>query len=121
MLYTKPFTAEGAITKLRLVKFGSTSTQVIQASLVTDRIAGVFVGPSDAVNGDAVEICMLGECNLEVSGAIGGGMTLTTNASGQGVNAAPVAGTNNKTVGMALISGTNGVITVLVCPGWTQG
>jgi hypothetical protein len=113
--------AEGAITKNRLVKFGSSDTQVIQSSAVTDRILGVYIGPDDAVDAAAVDVCVLGECNLEVSGAIGRGMTLTTNASGQGVNAAPAAGTNNKAAAMAMISGTSTTISVFVSPGWYQG
>jgi hypothetical protein len=48
-------------------------------------------------------------------------MTLTTNANGQGVNAAPAAGTNVRTVALALQSGTDSFIPVLVVPGWMQG
>ena len=121
MLYSDRFVAEGAITKNRLVKFGSTDAKVVQASTVTDRIVGVFIGPSDAADTDAVEVCMLGRCNLEVSGSIGRGMTLTTNANGQGVNAVPPPGANNKVAAMALISGTNTTIPVLVYSGWIQG
>jgi hypothetical protein len=121
MIYPRFGVAQGAITKFRLVKWGTLDDTYAQASAVTDRIAGVYLGPSDAADGDSIEICMLGECFLEVSGAIGRGMTLTTNASGQGVNAAPSAGTNNKTAAMALQSGTNSVIAVVVVPGWMQG
>jgi len=122
MLWQKTGTAQGAITKNRIVKFGSADdTYAVATTPATDRIAGVFIGPSDAADSDTIEVCMLGECNLEVSGAIGRGMSLTTNGSGQGVNAAPVAGTNNKIVAMAQISGTDTTIPVFVVPGWFQG
>lgn len=121
MQIVNKYTAEGAITKFRFVKFGSTDSQVIQASAVTDRIVGVYIGPSDAANTDSVLICELGECFLEVDGAIGRGMTLTTDANGKGVNAAPAAGTNNKAGARAQISGTSTTIRVLVVPGWFQG
>jgi hypothetical protein len=121
MLYSRPGTAEGAIAKFRLVRFGSTDAQFVQAAAVTDRIAGVYVGPADAADGAAIEVCLLGECFLEVSGAIGRGMTLTTNASGQGVNTTPPGAQNNKAAAVALISGTNTVIPVLVVPHWYQG
>ena len=121
MLYSRVFNAEGAITVCRLVKFGSSDTQVSVATAASDRIAGVYLGRGDAVDGQAIEICMLGECTLEVSGTIARGMTLTTDALGKGINAAPAAGANAKTAAMALQSGTNTWIPVFVCPGWTQG
>lgn len=122
MLYARTFIAEGAITVNRLVRFSPTvEGQVVQSAAVTDRIAGVYVGPGNAANGDTVQVCMLGECNLEVSGAVGRGSALTTNASGQGVTAAPAAGTNNKIAAVALIAGSSNTIPVLVVPSSFQG
>lgn len=112
MLWSRPYTATGAITKNRLVKYAADDTHVSQASAVTDRIVGVYIGPSDAADGDAVEICLLGECNLEVSGAIGRGMRLTTNSSGQGVTAE--SGGSSRTCAVAMIAGTNSTIPVFV-------
>lgn len=121
MLYSRGYTAEGAIPKFRIVKFGTTDTAVTLATLATDRIVGVYVGPDDAVDTQAVEVILLGECLMEITGAIGRGMSLTTNASGQGINAAPAAGANTRIVAIALISGTNANIPVFVAPSWYQG
>lgn len=121
MLYSKGYTAEGAIPKFRIVKWGTTDTAVTLATLATDRIVGVYAGPDDAVDTQAIEVILLGETFMEVSGAIGRGMSLTTNASGQGINAAPAAGVNTRIVALALISGTNANIPVLVAPSWFQG
>jgi hypothetical protein len=116
------FTAEGAIVKRRFVKFGSSDSKVVQASAVTDRIIGVYSGGADAADTEEIEVCLLGICFLEVSGAIGRGMSLTTDADGKGVNAAPAAGVNNRIAAVAMQSGTNAVIRVFVVQGgWMQG
>lgn len=122
MLYSKTYTAEGAIPKFRFVKFGAAASSVLQATAVTDRIIGVYIGTTDAVAGDSVEVCLLGECMVTAGGSIGRGMTLTTDATGQAVNAAPAAGANAKTAALALDSAASGTqVPVLVVPGWYQG
>lgn len=121
MIYTRTFTAEAALTAHRLVRPGAGADTVTPATAVTDRIIGVYVGPSDAAINDQVEVCLLGECHLNVAGAIGKGMTLTTNATSQGVNAAPAAGANNRTIAWAIDAGTDVTIRVFVVPGWIQG
>lgn len=122
MIIVKPYTAQGAIPKFRFVKIGASASQVQLAVAASDRILGVYIGPDDAADGEAIEVCHLGESWLTVGGTIGIGMSLTTDANGQGVNAAPVAGANNKTGAIALqAGGSGGILLVIVVPGWYQG
>ena len=118
---TKRYTADGAITTRRLVKRGASDTQMAQASAVTDLIVGVYLGPGDAANGDTIDVCLLGECTLEVTGSVSFGSLLTTDSNGKGAVAAPASGVNNRIAAMALQAGTNTTVRVLVLPGMVQG
>jgi hypothetical protein len=121
MIFSKMYTAVGAIPKFRLVKYVTSDTQVTLAVAATDQIIGVTMGPSDAADTDQVEVCLLGECFVEVSGAIGRGGVLTANASGQGVPPSVTVGVNSRIIGWAMISGTSTNIPVFVVPSHFQG
>jgi hypothetical protein len=122
MLASERFTAEGAITKFRFVKIGSTNSQVIQASTVTDRIIGVYLGPADAVNADEVEVCLLGRCQVETSGSIGRGTPVTTNSSGQAVTAETVTpGKLVRECGYLLQSAASTVVDMFFVPAHYTG
>lgn len=106
---------------MRIVKFAS-DTQVSQASAATDLLIGVYVGPADAVTTSTGNVvCLLGECRLEVAGAVTRGQLLTSDGDGKGIPAAPSAGVNSRIVAMALMSGTDTTIRVLVIPSMMQG
>lgn len=118
MIVSDHFLAQGAIPKQTFVKWGSVEQSVTASTAVTDRIIGVHVGPGDAIDGATVEVCLFGRTSLLVSGAIGRGMSLTTSATGLGINAAPSSGMANKVGAIALQSGTSILIPVFVIPHW---
>lgn len=121
MIHAEPFIADTTIAAFRIVKFSATSN-VTPATSVTDRLLGVSLGPGSVSTGNTVNVCMSGKCFLEVSGSVGRGAPLTTNASGQGVQAAPASGANNTIIAIALEGGTTGsIIPVFVTHGWLQG
>lgn len=91
------------------------------ASAGTDALIGVSVAAADTDDGDHLNVCLLGECYLDVSGAVVRGALLTSDGDGKGVTAAPSAGVNARIVGLALTSGTNTTIRVMVLPGMVQG
>lgn len=121
MIAQKQFTAKGTINGRRIVKFDAAENEIIQASAASDRLLGVYLGPGNAATNDLVDCCLLGECLLDVAGAIGRGMLLTADSNGKGVQANPSAGVNNRVIAMALQSGTDITIKVLVLPSQLQG
>jgi Uncharacterized conserved protein (DUF2190) len=118
---TKSYTAEAAIAAQRIVKVGAADYGVLQAAAVGDKLIGVST-EIDATTGERIDVIHEGIADLKIGGTVARGDLLTSDASGQGVTAAPAAGTNNRTIGVALISGVTGdVIPVLVAPGSFQG
>jgi uncharacterized protein DUF2190 len=118
---TKSYTAEGAISANRIVKVGAADWGVLQAAAVGDKSIGVST-EIDAASGERVDVVHEGIADLKLGGTVARGDLLTSDASGQGVTAAPAGGTNNRIVGMALVSGVSGdVIPVLVNPSSFQG
>lgn len=120
-LLTKSYTAEAAINAYRIVKFGTTDDVVIQGAAATDSLIGVVEGVAPA-SGERCDVVMAGIAEVVLGGSVTRGGLVTSNATGQGVAAAPSAGTNNGVIGRALMSGVSGdVIPVLVNPGSMQG
>jgi len=120
-LLTKNFTAEGAITKHRIVKFGTADGSVIQAAAVGDAMFGVNA-ELDVVADERVDIHVVGLVDVEYGGVVTRGDLLTANASGQAVAAAPGAGVNSRIIGIALLSGVAGdVVGIQLAPGRIQG
>lgn len=118
---TKSYTAEGAISANRIVKVGAADYGVLQAAAVSDKLLGIST-EIDAASGERIDVVHEGIADLKLGGTVARGDFLTTDASGQGVTAAPAAGTNNQIVGKALISGASGdIIPVLVAPSMLQG
>jgi hypothetical protein len=120
-LLNKQFVAETAINQFRIVKFGSTDDFVVQGAAVGDALIGIcnFIAPAA---GERVDIILAGIGEVQLGGTVARGGLVTSNATGQGVAAAPAAGTNNNVIGRALMSGVSGdVIKVLVNPGSVQG
>lgn len=118
----KTYSAEGAISPCRIVKPGAADYGVLQAAAVSDKLFGV-TGPSFAIaSGESVDIIHEGIVELQLGGTVTRGDQLTSDASGQGTTAAPAAGTNNRVIGIALVSGVSGdIIPVLLGPGSVQG
>jgi hypothetical protein len=118
---TKSYLTEGAISAARFVKVGANDYGVLQAAAATDKIIGIST-EVDSVSGERIDVVHSDIADLKLGGTVARGDLLTSDASGQGVTAAPGAGTNNRIGAMALISGVSGdVIPVLVIPGSFQG
>ena len=120
-LLEKEFVAEAAINPYRIVKFGASDDNVLQAAAATDALIGVVEGVSPAT-GERCAVVTHGIAEVKLGGTVVRGGFITSDASGQGVAAAPGAAVNNSVVGRALASGVAGdVINVLVAPGQIQG
>jgi hypothetical protein len=104
--FAKGFLAGGVISAKRIVKFGSADNAVVQAAAATDSLIGV----SDlaAASGAQVDVVMSGIAIVEYGGNVTRGALLTADASGKAVSAAPAAGSNNRIVGVAMVSGVSG-------------
>jgi hypothetical protein len=116
----KGFRAAGTITPRRLVKFDTTDTTIVQSAAVGD----FHIGVSDlgGALGQEVDVIMSGVAIVEFGGPVTRGALLTSDASGRAVAAAPAAGTNNRIIGVAMVSGVIGDLgSVLVGPGSVQG
>ncbi len=122
----KKFKAGATIAKNRIVKFGADDNHVIQGAAVSDSLIGVvdFPGPlSDTVLvEEGVDVVLNGVAEIKLGGTVVRGGPLTSDATGQGVAAAPGAGVNNRIVGFAMASGVTGdIIGVLLNPSTIQG
>ncbi|MFM1991333.1 MAG: hypothetical protein RJA99_4290 [Pseudomonadota bacterium] len=118
---TKSYLAEAAIAGNRIVKFGAADFSVIQGAAATDLLVGVS-SRLDAALGERIDVIHEGIADVKLGGTVTRGQRITSDATGQGVAAAPAAGTNNGVIGMALISGVSGdVIPVLLSVGQIQG
>ena len=116
-----PCTAEGAINKYSIVKFGANDYGVLQAGASTDKILGVTTEIA-AASGEPCDVITDGFASLALGGTVTRGDWLTSDASGNAVTAAPSTGVNAQVVGKALQSGVAGdVIEVLVEVGVIQG
>lgn len=105
---TKTFIASGAISHRRLVKFTATDNVVALATAATDIIAGVADCPGGAVDGERVDIILLGPAEVVAGGTIAPGALITAGAAGAAVAAAPAAGVNNVTAGFTLAGAVSG-------------
>lgn len=115
------YNAEGAITPYTIVKPGANDYGVAQASAVGDSLLGVTteIGANDTERCDVIHN---GTAYTKLGGTVARGDLITTDANGNGVKAAPVAGTNNSIIGRAVVSGVAGdVIPVLLSIGQVQG
>ena len=118
---TKNYVAEAAITKYRIVQFGTADGQVIPATGVTSTMFGVCA-ELDAAIGERVDIHEGGIPEVEYGGNVTRGDPLTSDANGRAVTAAPAAGVNNRTIGFAQVSGVLGDIgSVKLFPSRIQG
>lgn len=117
----KSYQAEAAINPYRIVKLGAADYGVVQGASAADSLIGVTT-EVDATTGERVDVVHSGIADVRLGGAVTRGQFITSDASGQGVAAAPAAGVNNRIVGIALVSGVSGDIApVLLTPRSIQG
>lgn len=118
----KEGTAEGAITKYRIVKFGASDGGYVQAAAAADALAGVYGENFDVVSGERLGVVKAGIADVEFGAAVTRGQPLTSDANGRAVPAAPAAGANVRLIGFAEVSGVSGDVgQVWVEPGLMQG
>jgi hypothetical protein len=103
----KNFGAGGAIPARRFVKFGGDDDTVILATAPSDAIIGVSLD-LDAVQGDRVDVALDGVAEVTIGGSTTRGDLLTADAQGRAVTAAPAAGVNVRTGGVATSSNVLG-------------
>lgn len=102
-------------------KFGPDDDTMSLAAAATDMLSGVFQHVT-ANPGDEVRVMLDGITKIKLGGTVTRGQPLTSDATGQGVVAAPAAGTNVRIIGIAMASGVSGdVITMLISPSVMQG
>lgn len=118
---TKSYTAEGAIGANLIVKVGAADYGVLVAAAVGDVSIGISTEVA-AASGERIDVIHAGIADLKIGGNVTRGAFLTSDASGQGVVAAPAGGTNNRIIAVALTAGVSGdIIPVLVQPMSFQG
>lgn len=116
----KQIGAGGAINEFTIVKFGADDENVVAATAVSETLVGV--AQATVVSGERVRLMMSGISRVKIGGTVTRGDYVTTNASAQGVAAAPAAGINNGILGIALQSGVTGdIIRVQLAQGRIQG
>ena len=120
-LITKQYVAEAAINANRIVKYGTSDEFVVQGAAVGDAIFGVVENVAPAL-GERCDVVTHGIAEVKLGGTVARGGPITSDATGQGVAAAPAAGVNNRIIGYARQSGISGdVIEVLLAPSTLQG
>jgi hypothetical protein len=121
VVFAKSFFSGGAIAANSIAKIGANDYDVLQAAAATDAFLGITTEVA-SIASERVDVIMGGIADLKINGVVTRGALLTSDASGLGVAAAPGAGTNNRVIGTAIISGVAGdVIPVLVSLGIMQG
>lgn len=120
---TKSLVAEAAVLPYRIVKFGTADGAVIQATAAADAVVAVADNLGQATAGERVDVIVEGIAEVEAGAAITRGALLISDASGRGITATAVAGTNVRTLGIALASAAAAgeIIPVAVRPGSYQG
>jgi len=118
---TKNAKAEAAVPAFTIVKFGAADGQVLPAAAVTDKLVGVSTDIAAAIN-ERCDFIVDGIADVLYGGTVTRGDPLTSDASGRATTAAPGAGTNNRIIGIAMVSGVVGDIgSVKMSQGMVQG
>lgn len=108
-------------TAYTIAKFGADDDTLSAATASTEELIGVFQHTT-SVAGEEVRIMLSGISLIKLGGTVTRGGWITTDASGQGVAAAPGAGVNAAVIGRAFASGVLGdLIPVFLSPGRIQG
>ena len=119
---SKTFIAEAAITKNRIVVFGADDRSVVQASAATQPAIGVSDDVGQPTIGKSVDVILDGVVTVEFGGSVTRGALLMADAQGRAITAAAAAGSNVRTIGVAMDSGVSGdLASVMLSPGSFQG
>lgn len=134
-ILAKNYKAEAALTAYRIVKPGTADGQVLLAAAATDFLVGVTNEISAAIN-ERADVIVAGIAEVELGGTVARGDPITADAAAKGVtatrhthtentagtytqNATTAAGSGQRRIGFALISGVAGdIIPVLLAPGY---
>ncbi len=102
----KTFIAGGAIAEYRIVQFGASDREALQASAATQKFAGVAGLPKGvaAVSGDSIDVIKSGVAEVIYGSNVAVGDVLTADAQGRAV----VAADGNSVIGIAQITGVSG-------------
>lgn len=102
----KTYTAAGKIAENRIVQYGTSDRETLQATAATQKIAGVAGLPkgTTAVAGDSIDVIKSGIANVIYGEAISVGDVLTADSQGR----AKVAADGNSIIGIAQVTGVTG-------------
>lgn len=102
----KTFIAGGAIAENRIVQFGASDREALQATAATQKFAGVAGLPkgTSAVTGEPIDVIKSGVADVIYGGNVSVGDVLTTDNQGRAV----VAADGNSIIGIAQITGVSG-------------
>jgi len=118
-ILTKNFEQETAVDQYSIVKFGTTSDQVVKATAHTESLIGIVGDYSDNEAGKRVDVVQLGIAFVELGGTVAKGDIITADADGHAVKVtnAMVADGDVHIVGFAQDAGVDGdIISVDVKP-----
>lgn len=120
---TKAYKAAVQIAPYLLVKFTGNPGEVTPGAAAADKLVGVSVPTVTVPAGQRVDVVHEGITEVKIGvGGCAAGDPITSDATGQGVIAAPGAGTNNRIIGYALLAGVAGdVVPVTLSLGVMQG
>lgn len=105
-----------------IVKFSAADLTVIPGAASTDSLVGVTVDKITVPNGQRADVVKDGIAQVKLGGTVVRGDPITSDATGQGVAAAPGVGVNARIIGFAEVSGVAGdVVPVQLSPGRIQG
>lgn len=118
------YLAGGTIAANTIVKKGADDNNVVAAAAATDKVMGVTVGPTtmSSVSGDRVDVVTGGYAEVLAGGSFVAGDLLMSDANGKAIVAAAAAGSNVRTIGMAMKDAASGdIVKIKVAPGIFQG
>lgn len=101
--YVKPYVAEGAVGRHRIVKFGTAANGAVVSAAATDSLMGVSTDVDVAATG-RLDVIKTGSAELILGGSVTKGAFVTSDANGAGVAAA----TGNRFIGIAEETGVSG-------------
>lgn len=118
----KAYNAGAQIAPYLIVKFTANEDEVTPAAAATDLLLGVSAPTITVPITQRVDVVHEGIAQVKLGGVVVRGNEITSDATGQGIAAAPGVGVNNRIIGIALKSGVAGdVIPVLISLGIKQG
>ena len=119
---TKAYKAGAQISPYTIVKWDAVDFQVLPAAAATDKSIGVTPNAGTVPAGQRVDVIVAGMVEVIAGGTITRGDPITSNATGQGVTAAPAGGANNRIIGFAECSAVAGdIFPVFLYPSVMQG